>query len=325
MIQVEPRIHVLPIPTPFPVGPINVYLLEGEPLTMVDTGPLTEEALEALRTGVESLGYSLADIEQLVITHAHHDHFGLAREVVERSGAEVLTFHQNRLPLERFNRWWEERLVYVAQLFAQEGAPQEAVDQMDIIRGLEIYATSVPEIIPLDDKDELQMGGTTWGAIHTPGHALGHLCFYHQDSRLLLSGDHLLRDITSNPVLETPRPGMTERPRSLVDYMESLHRIRVLDVRKALPGHGQPVYDHRHLVDDILAHHRQRERLILQLLGDKDRTVYELGLALFGEDLPAVQLFLVMSEVIGHLDVLELKGRVRQIQEHGQSIWTATR
>jgi glyoxylase-like metal-dependent hydrolase (beta-lactamase superfamily II) len=323
MSQVEPRIHVLPVITPFPVAPTNVYLLEGEPLTMVDTGPLTDEALEVLTKGVRDLGYSLADIRQLIITHAHIDHFGLAREVVKQSGATVLSFRQNKQPLEDFHIWWEERMTYATELFLEEGIPQEAVDKIAPMRDFQLYANPVPEVTPLDDNDELQLGDTTWRAIHTPGHALGHLCFYNEASQLLISGDHLLRDITSNPIIETPRWGMTTRPRSLVDYMHSLRRIRELEVRQVLPGHGDPVYGHRALVDEILTHHEQRGQAVLQLLRGGQKTVYELGLALFGSELQGVHFFLVMSEIIGHLDVLELGGKVRRLERKGHYIWAA--
>jgi len=323
MATFQPRINIIAIATPFPVAPTNVYVLEGEPLTMVDTGPLTGEALEALEKGVETLGHSLAEIEQLVITHAHIDHFGLAREVAERSGGKVLSFYQNLQPLQDFEAWWEGRIAYASRLFIEEGAPSGAMENIEEIRAYQMYATSIPEVVPLDDGAEIQMGGTTWRAMHTPGHALGHLCFYHEASQLLLSGDHLLRDITSNPIIETPRLGMKERPRSLIDYMRSLRRIRDLEVRKVLPGHGEPVYDHRLLVDDILAHHQHRGRLILQLLREGAKSVYELGLALFGRELPGVQFFLVMSEVIGHLDVLELQGKVRRSTASSHCVWSA--
>jgi len=96
-------------------------------------------------------------------------------------------------------------------------------------------------------------------------------------------------------------------------------------VRKVLPGHGEPAYDHRALVDEILAHHLERARLILQLLSEKDGTVYELGLALFGAKSTGVELFLVMSEIIGHLDVLEIEGKAGRIVRDGRSVWTAVR
>jgi len=323
MARTEPSIHVLSIPTPFPVGPVNVYLLEGEPLTLIDAGPRTDDAFVALKAGLRELGYSLDDIEQLVITHAHHDHFGQAGRIVEESGASVLSFRANRYPLEEFDTWWDERMFHLAELMVKEGAPQEALQEIRIIRSIGQYAAPVPPLSPLDDNDQVRMGGSTWQALHTPGHALGHLCFYHQESSLLLSGDHLLRDITSNPVLETPRDGVRERPRSLPDYVQSLRRVRDLEVERALPGHGEPVYDHRAHIDSILTHHAVREGLILQLLRQKDSTVYELGVALFGGELPGVELFLVMSEIIGHLDVLELEGKVTRGEEDGRGVWTA--
>jgi glyoxylase-like metal-dependent hydrolase (beta-lactamase superfamily II) len=323
MREVAPGIHLLAIPTPFPVGPVNAYLLEGKPLTLVDVGPKTQLAWETLQAELRALGYRLSDIEQVVITHTHHDHFGQAGKVIEASGAALLSFTGNRFPLEHFDTWWEQRMAYVSDLMLEEGAPEESLKEMDVIRGFAQYAGSVPHMTDLKDNDELRIGNRTWAALHTPGHAWGHLCFFDQESGLLLSGDHLLRDITSNPVLETPRSGLRERPRSLPDYVHSLQRVRELDVQKVLPGHGQPIYNHRALVDEILTHHARRGALILQLLKQRDRTVYDLGQALFGDRLPGVELFLVMSEIIGHLDILELKGQVRRVHEDDHAVWTA--
>lgn len=323
MKEVAPGILQLSIPTPFPVGPVNVYLLEGRPLTLVDVGPRTHQAMEALRAELFAAGYSLSDLEQVVITHAHHDHFGQARDVVEVSGAPLFSSRENIFPLEQFDSWWEHRIAYVADLVLKEGAPAESLREIEIIRGFAQYVVAVPEVTPLDDDADLQMGDRAWRALHTPGHALGHMCFHHQDSGLLLSGDHLLRDITANPVLETPRPGQKERPRSLPAYIQSLRRIRDLEVRKVLPGHGEPVYDHRTLVEEILVHHQVRGGLILQTLKESDRTVYDLGVVLFGGELPGVELFLVMSEIIGHLDILELAGKVERVELDGRAVWTA--
>jgi len=323
MSEVTPGIQLLAVPTPFPVGPVNVYLLEGQPLTLLDVGPRTPEAMAALNAELRALGHSLSEIEQVVITHAHHDHFGQARDVIEASEATLLSYHENRYPLEHFETWWEQRIDFVADLMLEEGAPPDSLGEIEVIRGFAQYAASVSPVQPLGDNDELPMGGRVWRALHTPGHARGQLCFYDEQEKLLISGDHLLRDITANPVLETPRPGMTERPRSLPDYIASLKRIRELEVEMVLPGHGESVYDHRALVDEILMHHQVRGALILQLLRDRDHTVYELGVALFGGQLPGVELFLVMSEIIGHLDVLDLQGKVGRLERDGRAVWTA--
>ena len=83
------------------------------------------------------------------------------------------------------------------------------------------------------------------------------------------------------------------------------------------------MHDHREHIDSILTHHAVREALILQILREGDRTVYELGVALFGGELPGVELFLVMSEIIGHLDILEMEGKIRHLERDGHGAWTA--
>jgi glyoxylase-like metal-dependent hydrolase (beta-lactamase superfamily II) len=90
-------LHTIPLPTPFPVGPVNVYLAEGEPLTLVDAGPRYDPAREALEVALAGHGYRVADLRRIVLTHAHPDHCGLAAELARVSGAEVLT-HAASLP-----------------------------------------------------------------------------------------------------------------------------------------------------------------------------------------------------------------------------------
>ncbi|RME39826.1 MAG: MBL fold metallo-hydrolase [Thermoflexia bacterium] len=83
-----PYLHVLQVPTPFPVGPVNLYLAEGETPTLVDIGPRYAPAREALEKALAARGFRLADLGRLVLTHAHSDHYGQAGEIVEASGAE---------------------------------------------------------------------------------------------------------------------------------------------------------------------------------------------------------------------------------------------
>src|SRR6476469_3640338 len=83
-----PPIHQLSLPTPFKVGPVNSYIVDTEPLTLVDCGPLTEEAWAALEAGLAAHGWRVQDIGRLIITHGHVDHWGLAARIVAISGAE---------------------------------------------------------------------------------------------------------------------------------------------------------------------------------------------------------------------------------------------
>ena len=83
-------IRRLSIPTPFAVGRVNCWLVEDDPLTLVDCGPNSGDALDELETGLRALGHRIEDLERIVLTHQHFDHVGLVGILARRSGAEVV-------------------------------------------------------------------------------------------------------------------------------------------------------------------------------------------------------------------------------------------
>jgi glyoxylase-like metal-dependent hydrolase (beta-lactamase superfamily II) len=204
-------------------------------------------------------------------------------------------------------------------VFAQSGAPRELADA--VARGMVLvmrYAEAIPadRFEPMEDGDTITLGGDVWRVVYAPGHASGLICLYDSQSRTLISSDHLLRDITSNPVLEPPTRGESERPRALVNYIASMQKTAHMDVRRALPAHGKPIDDLGALVDARLAFHRARLDHIEQQLDCCVSTAYELCNTLF-PNLKSVDVFLGLSEVIGHLDILESAGRVRREEQNG--------
>jgi glyoxylase-like metal-dependent hydrolase (beta-lactamase superfamily II) len=316
---IPPYLHTLSIPTPFPVGPVNVYLAEGDPLTLVDAGPRYDPARQALENGLTGRGYGVADVQRAVLTHAHADHCGLAAELVRASGAEVLT-HAVSVP------WLEKsanarRLAFYAEVMRWAGVPVKTlVDLSRMRRGVERYDESIVPDGTLADGDALQLGGEDWRVLHTPGHAGGLICLYQPRRRLLISSDHLLRDISSNPVVEPPAPGETGRPRRLVEYMAQLRRVAALDVALALPGHGPPITDHRALIRERLVFHEARARHMLEVMGERALTAHEMAGVLF-PDVDPVDYFLAISEVVGHLQWLEVEGRVVHDEHGGVARW----
>lgn len=312
-------LHTISLPTPFPVGPVNVYLAEGEPLTLVDTGPRYDPAREALETALTGRGYCVADLRRIVLTHAHPDHYGLAAELRRASGAEVMT-HAANLP------WLAQdagahSLAFYGEVMRWAGVPVEALMGLARMhRGTDRYAEPVPPDRTLADGDVLQLGGEDWQVLHTPGHAGGLLCLYQPRRHLLISSDHLLRDISSNPLVEPPAPGETELPRRLVEYMQQLRRVAELDVALALPGHGPPITDHRALIHERLAFHKERARRVLKALDDGTLTVHEIADRLFS-GLDPINYFLALSEVIGHLQWLEVEGRVTHTEQGSVAFW----
>jgi glyoxylase-like metal-dependent hydrolase (beta-lactamase superfamily II) len=307
-----PDLYGIELPTPFPVGPITVYLAAaaGEPLTLVDTGPRTPYTRAALDTGLARLGYAVADLERIVVTHAHADHFGLAADLKAGSGAEVVTHPWNVDALTDHAGDRERYTAFYADLLRRAAVPAHVLAAVyEATRAVNDFAASVAVDRTVDEGALLPLAGRTWQVLHTPGHAAGLICLYEPEGGTLLSSDHLLADISSNAVVEPPPPGHAERLRSLALYRDTLQRVAAMDVRLALPSHGPLIHDVAGLVARRLAFHQERLDRILEALCAGAQTTWDVTLALFPGRSP-LDTFLAVSEVIGHLDILEMEGRI---------------
>jgi glyoxylase-like metal-dependent hydrolase (beta-lactamase superfamily II) len=319
-------LHALELPTPFPVGPVTVYLADtpGESLTLIDTGPCTPETRAALDAGLAELGYSPSDLKRIVVSHAHADHFGLAADLVAASGAQLLTHPWNEPALADYEADRQQRTTFYAELLRQAGVPAEVMAVVNqVTRGFGRFARPVHVDVPLNDGDVLRLAGADWRVLHTPGHAAGLICLYEPEGRTLLSSDHLLADISSNPLVEPPPPGQTERPRSLALYRASLERVAVLDVDRALPSHGPVIHDVAGLVAQRLRFHRRRADRVLAAVLQGARTTWAVTERLFPDKSP-LDIFLAVSEVIGHLDLLEIEGQIVAETAQGVTLWRPT-
>jgi glyoxylase-like metal-dependent hydrolase (beta-lactamase superfamily II) len=307
------------LPTPFPVGPVNAYLAEGEPLTLIDTGPRYRPAREALNKGLRDRDCLVVDLQRILLTHAHVDHSGLAAELAAGSGAAVCT-HTANLP-RLAHEGGAHRTVFYIRMMRWAGVPIRMMMKLaKVRRNLGRYSEPLTPQHTIADGDLLDLGGEDWRVLHTPGHTGGVICLYQPQRKLLISSDHLLRDISSNPIIDPPDPGERERPHRLVQYLEQLQRVAELDVALALPGHGSPITDHRSLIRKRLAFHRERALRILRLLKDGSSTAYEIACVLF-PSLDPVNTFLGISEVIGHLQWLEGDGLVACEEVRGVARW----
>ena len=310
-------IHRLAIPTPFAVGRVNVYLIDDEPLTLVDAGPNSGTSLDELTRGVEALGHSLEDIELVILTHQHIDHLGLVGLVASRSGAEVAAIDAAVPFVERFTEEAQADDDFAREVMLRHGISEDVVSALQSVsRTFRAWGARADVTRVLRDGDVLSFRDRALKALFRPGHSPSDTVFLDAERRILFAADHLLGHISSNPLITRPRDGSEGRPQALVTYLRSLELTRELDVDLVLPGHGDPVTDHRSLIDERLALHRRRADKILRLIEERPRSAYELAQALWG-NIAVTQAYLTLSEVLGHTDILLNEGRVRESEEGG--------
>lgn len=296
------RIVPFSLPTPYPVGPVNAYLLPGPPVTLVDCGPKTDQALAALRDGLLRAGRDLEKVERLIITHGHVDHFGLAATVAAVSGAAIYA-HQAEVPKMNADRAFIEPM---RDVLTEAGFDPSVGDTL--LEALRRYREQFDTIVPhylLGDGDRLPLAERTLTVLHTPGHAQGHICLW--DGGALISGDLLLEEISPNPIIEfDPNGG---RLRTLPALLQSLRRVEALAPAVAYPGHGEIIVGPAPRARELLRHHAERRERLAALLAGRFWTLRELA-ANWYPDLDRFNLFLGLSEVLGHLDLLEDDGRL---------------
>ncbi len=309
---------LLPLPTSFPVGPINTYLLDGDPLTLIDCGPKHAEPLAALEAGLAWHGCRIEDIRQLILTHHHVDHVGLAKTVADRSGADVIAHPFNTPYLSDYEAERVRNLPFYEQIWREGGVPEDIVEHMrQSGAGISRWLDPVEITRTVDEGDTITAGGRQWRVYHTPGHAGGLICLFDPDTGELIANDHLLRDISSNPIVEPPPVGGAAgpRPKRLVEYIHHMQRMADLRPTIAYPGHGEIIHDVPALVRKRIAFHRRRANKIYDALNHSPLTLWEITQPIFPKLKHGMDYFLGLSEILGHLDLLVEDDRVESMRE----------
>jgi glyoxylase-like metal-dependent hydrolase (beta-lactamase superfamily II) len=308
-------IHRLQIPTPFAVGRVNCYLLEDEPLTLIDTGPNSGKSLDELEHQLGALGHSISELELVILTHQHIDHLGLVEIIADRSGADIAAIDVVVPFVENFGEDIEADDRFAASLMLRHGIPEDVVVALrSVSRSFRAWGARARVTRPLRDGEDVGFRDRTLEVQHRPGHSPSDTVFWDAERKILICADHLIAHISSNPLISRPLDGSEERPHALMIYMESLRRTRELPAEILLPGHGDPITDHRTLIDERFALHQRRAEKIYGLIAERPRSAYELAQELWG-NVAVTQAFLTLSEVLGHVDLLAADGRVREVAD----------
>ena len=317
-------IHRIALPTPFLVGRVNCYLIEDEPLTLIDTGPNSGKSLDDLERALAARERRIEDLELIVLTHQHMDHLGLLEILARRSGAEVAAFYLLQPYLANFSRSATADDEFAQGVMRRHGVPDDLATVLgSLASAFRAFGSSGTVTQPLREGDALVLRDRTLRVFHRPGHSPSDTIFWDEERAMLIAGDHLLARISSNPLVSRPLTGPEHpRPRALVQYTESLRATRELPARLILPGHGDPILEHAELIDERLRMHRRRAARVLQILGARPLSAYEIALQMWG-NVAVTQAYLTLSEVLGHLDLLVEAGQAIERETDGAAVFEA--
>ena len=292
---------------------INAYLVRGtQGYLLVDAGLNDDGTFSTLHNYLVKHGISFSDITQIVITHAHPDHFGMAGRVKKLSGATLAMHHLEEDLIDSRYIHMQGLLQQTGRMLEDNGVPHEEMVQLrDATLDIVPMVVPSPPDVSLRDGDVIRTGEFTFRVIWTPGHSSGHICLYEPDRKILLSGDHVLPKITPNVSVH---PQAIENP--LGRYIEALKTVRALRIDLTLPGHDQPFESPNRRIDEIIEHHIQRNLEILYVLQQGNRNTYQIARELtWGTqgryaDLPQFHQRMAVFETLAHLEMLTAEGNL---------------
>ncbi|TET10151.1 MAG: MBL fold metallo-hydrolase [Candidatus Thorarchaeota archaeon] len=309
------------VPTPFPVGSMNCYLIEGSPLTLIDTGPKTAESLATIKQALLKLSYDMSDIEQILITHGHLDHIGLAaqfvreRERIHGSPTEVWIHNRDAIALINYEEHAELYMESFVRLIETSGVPKNDAQKLDPKRLIDYYLSireSVPTARSFKDKDCFKTGIGEITAVWVPGHSSGSVCYVCDEQQVIFSGDHILGDISSNPSISFD----SSKGISMLTYLESLNYISSREDYIALPGHRNPIFDIKSRIEALRTEYDDKFQKAADSLTSNPQTAYELSRTIYG-DYDTNSLVLALAESHDILRILENRNQAKVINQNG--------
>ncbi len=323
MSEIYPGIHWLKLPITMEQSDlthVNVYLIKGNKgYLLVDSGWNTDESFSTFHNYLLKHDIGFQDIKQILVTHVHPDHYGMAGRIKQLSGAKIMMHHIEKDYIRPRYIDMSELLNLTDKQLLANGAPEKEREVLrDATLGLENFIVPTPPDTILHDGETIKTGIFNFRVIWSPGHSSGHICLYEPEQKVLLSGDHILPKITPNVGLH---PQSIENP--LGRYIASLEEIRKLDIELTLPGHDQPFTNLKARIDEIIYHHNQRNMEILKTLALGAKTAYKIAQEItWGNNsgwnaLPPFHQRMAVFETLAHLEMMAAENRVDKLSRKG--------
>ena len=321
--QILPDLYRLEIPLPkSPLKALNAYLIKGrDRFLIIDTGMNREACRNSMNACLEKLNVDLNKTD-FFITHLHADHLGLVENLITEASKIYFGKTEASVIASIFKRA-EERRQDFAAFFHSHGFPEDELKKaVKNHPGFRYSPKHQLNFFTLTEGDSIDAGDYSFQCIETPGHSPGHMCLYEPDKKILISGDHILFDITPNITC------WPEMENSLKKYLASLEKVYHLDVNLVLPGHRSMLDNHRKRIKELQEHHHSRLNEVLSALAEGDKAAWEIAPCITWdikvsswEEFPAVQKWFAMGETIAHIHYLEGKGKICNKKRDGKIIY----
>lgn len=296
---------------------INAYLVEGDDgYTLIDCGWGLPEVLETLEAALTDMGKRLDQIRWVVATHFHTDHYGMAGTIARLGGAKLMMHPADWNILDTRFRDIDAELERRDVWLARNGFPLSGYASEDRMRNFARRLTLKAPDRVLADDDVVQVGNHRFRIVWTPGHTPGHVCLLDEARSVLLSGDHILPSITPHIGFWNETDGDP-----LGVFLASLRKVQAFGAKRALPAHREPIDDLPGRIEELIAHHAERETQVLGVLrgtmtGTEVATElpWRRNLSRFS-DLPASERSFALVETLAHLEHLRANGVVEKIAD----------
>jgi len=308
---------------PLPRSPLkatNSYLIKGRGRNLlIDTGWNREESKKALFAGLAGLDVTLEETD-ILLTHLHADHSGLSGAVAtEKSRLYCGEIDAEIVNATGTTTYWSD----IGAMFGVHGFPLEDLPEAMRAHPGNRYNPGVEQVFSIvKENDVIDVGDYQFTCVETPGHTPGHICLYEHKNKILISGDHVLDDITPNITFEK----RIEDP--LGHYLQSLDKIDQMDISLVLTGHRRLIDNIHKRIDELKQHHQNRLNEVLDILGTGLRDAYQIAgkmtwdiTAKSWEQFPPAQKVFAVGEAVSHLVYLWKINKVRKVDKEGKVLF----
>jgi glyoxylase-like metal-dependent hydrolase (beta-lactamase superfamily II) len=320
-------VYRVELPLPWPPWTVNSYIIDDSSLTLIDVGAGNEESQEILETGLGDLGYSIKEVDRIIITHAHIDHYGLGTTVTKFSSAKVYfhSYEKDRL-LSRMDKYWKQNQKRICGFFDELDLPEEVLKHFQTLvdqycdQALPFEARQIKE---LSHRQKIPFDNFTLEVIHLPGHSPGHIALCDTKKRFIFSGDLLLIKSLPSPVIDLDWGSPWVQHKGMVAQLNSLKKLEALKVKQVFPGHWEPFEQAGYFIGQFLKGTAKFQKEILSLVGREEKTIYELTRETYG-GMSDMAMFNYLPEVFGAISLLISQGKVLSEVRGGKAFYRAT-